>query len=140
LGFPTPQDAEAAFYTAFESKNIDDMMQVWSSDSTIECIHPMGNRLVGRQAIEDSWRRVFMNESDLVFKVEGAHYMQSSMIAVHVVSEKIALARKPGTPTTVIATNVYQLTDQGWKMVLHHASLSQQAEPEEQDPDANTLH
>ena len=139
MSFHTPQDAEAAFYTAFESKNIVDMMQVWSSDSAIECIHPMGNRLVGRQAIEDSWRQVFRNESEMLFNIEDAHYMQSSMIAVHVVSEKIALARKPDTPTTVIATNVYQLTDHGWKMVLHHASLSQREE-DEQSNATETLH
>ena len=39
MNFHTPQDAEAAFYTAFENKNIVDMMQVWSNDIYQAAIH-----------------------------------------------------------------------------------------------------
>ena len=36
--YPTPQDAEAAFYEALESADLDAMMQVWADDEEIVCM------------------------------------------------------------------------------------------------------
>ena len=54
--------------------------------------------------------------------------------------EKITVAKEQRT-ALVIATNVYLLTAQGWKMILHHASLppdqAAESRPERED---RTLH
>jgi ketosteroid isomerase-like protein len=42
---------------------------------------------------------------------------------MHNVQERIALLTTDGTQeAVVVATNVYQRTPQGWRMVAHHAS------------------
>ena len=48
--FPTPQDAEAAFYDALENADLEAMMEVWSEDEEVSCVHPGGRRIAGRRA------------------------------------------------------------------------------------------
>ena len=57
--FPTPQDAEAAFYEALERADLEAMMSVWAEDEEIVCIHPGGPRLIGYASIREAWRRMF---------------------------------------------------------------------------------
>src|SRR5260370_305974 len=47
--FPTPQDAENAFYEALEAGELEAMMEVWAEDEEIVCVHPGGARLAGGQ-------------------------------------------------------------------------------------------
>ena len=56
--FPTPQDAETAFYEALEAGNLDAMMEVWAEDEEIVCVHPGGERLVGYDAVRSSWAQI----------------------------------------------------------------------------------
>ena len=55
----------------------------------------------------------------MTFRIEEQHLTEDSNVVVHVVHEHIELA---GQTQTVLATNVYHLTDTGWCLVLHHAS------------------
>ena len=57
--FPTPQDAEAAFYEAFESADLEAMMEVWAEDEEIVCVHPGGPRLAGFEQVRASWGQIF---------------------------------------------------------------------------------
>ena len=50
-GFPSAQAAETAFYAAFENSDYAAMMAVWSREADIECIHPLGERLMGPEAV-----------------------------------------------------------------------------------------
>ena len=45
--FPTPDDAESAFYDAFERADLAAMMVVWAEDDDVVCVHPPGPRLTG---------------------------------------------------------------------------------------------
>ena len=51
--FPTAQDAETAFYDAFERADVAAMMAVWAEDDDVVCVHPSGPRLVGFEAAGD---------------------------------------------------------------------------------------
>ena len=57
--FPTPQDAENAFYEALERRDLELMMAVWAEDEEIVCVHPGGPRLTGQEQVRDSWRQIF---------------------------------------------------------------------------------
>ena len=63
----------------------------------------------------------------------------------HVV-EVLAAVPPQGPPHGVSATNVYELTDGGWRMVLHHATPMTEPEQrertreEETPPPSRTLH
>jgi len=128
--FPTPQDAEAAFYQALERADLEGMMEVWSEDDEVVCVHPGGPRLAGYDQVRASWARMFGGAQKLSVYVSGHVYLQSGMLSVHSVFENIAPTREgeadresaaPRTP--VVATNVYLRADAGWRMILHHASM-----------------
>lgn len=122
--FPTAHDAESAFYEAFESADLDAMMAVWASDDEIVCVHPQGPRLQGYAAVRESWRQLFEAGAKLRFRIADVREFQGAVFSVHVVHEHVTSPDRTEFSPPVIATNVFTLTDEGWRMVLHHASVS----------------
>lgn len=123
LSYPTPQAAEAAFYAALEQADVDAMMAVWAMDEDIACVHPMGPRLTGRHAVAEGWRRIFRGGPSMRFRASDVRMHQSDGLSVHTMHENILLpGREAEGESLVIATNVYRLTDRGWRLILHHAS------------------
>ncbi len=120
--FATPDDAETAFYQAFESRNIDAMMSVWSQAEYIECIHPMGDHLQGVDAIRAGWESLFSASPEVRFHILDQRYISEGEFSFHVVSENLRISEEEEQPSQILATNVYEKTEQGWKMILHHAS------------------
>ncbi|MHB8715390.1 MAG: YybH family protein [Sulfuricaulis sp.] len=133
--FYTPQEAETAFYAAFIKRDVNAMMAVWAGDDNISCIHPLGAILKGREAIRDAWEAMFRNAPEMHFMINERSRTQNVELAVHIVEEHIRIKNEPpGAP--VFATNIYRLTEVGWRMVLHHASPS----PPPPKPERLTLH
>lgn len=120
--FPTPQDAEAAFYEAFTKGDLDAMMAVWADDEDIYCVHPFGPRHSGVEQVRESWRQIFANGQTLRFQLREQRYLQGMMLSVHSVYEHITITGEARTPAPVIATNIYLRTERGWRIVAHHAS------------------
>lgn len=119
-GFPSAQAVETAFYTAFENADYAAMMAAWSTEADIECIHPLGERLMGPEAVADGWRRVLAGEKRMKFGLAHTKRFQTDRLAIHVLYENITIAGKPQPP--VVAINIYRFNGQGWQMILHHAS------------------
>ena len=140
--FPTPEDAENAFYEAFERANIALMMAVWAETDDVVCIHPRGPRLTGFDAVRESWVQIFSGGSTLRVRTTEAKRFSGQALAVHSVIELVAPPGAESTPTAVFATNIYELTESGWRMVVHHATPAPEAEArvEEPPPPAHTLH
>ena len=143
--YSTPMDAEAAFYEAFESKDVDAMMSVWDNSADVVCIHPMGPDLNGSDSVRDSWRILFDNGPSLTFEVDTIQYMEDDEMAIHVVRQNITVDNDAQTMPIIIATNVYRKTAKGWQMVLHHSSPGPGSGPEQEMPgsrldDSVTLH
>lgn len=122
LELRTPDQAEAAFYAAFERRDLKAMMAVWSDDNDIACIHPHGPRLVGSDQIRDSWRQIMAHSPPMRFKVNELNTISDQELAVRFVNEHIHVGEGAEPEFTVLATNVYRRTPDGWRMVLHHAS------------------
>lgn len=139
LRFLSPQDAENAFYEALEKADLEAMMAVWAEDEEIVCIHPQGARLTGYDAVRESWRQIFSSGPRLKFQISAQHRFQHLMLAVHVVQENVTVRGEVQRPSAVAATNVYLQTDQGWRMILHHASTAPGTERDE-DPPPAVLH
>ncbi len=136
--FASPDEAENAFYEAFQRADLEAMMEVWAEDEEVACIHPGGERLEGLEEVRESWRRLFSQGPSLRFRITHRQVWRSALIAVHTVHENIQLlGERSGR---VIATNVYTLTAGGWRLVLHHASPGLQEAPPEDEPGAITLH
>ena len=60
--FPTAQDAENAFYEALERGDLAAMVAVWAEADDVVCVHPRGPRLVGFDAVRQSWAQIFAGE------------------------------------------------------------------------------
>lgn len=143
MAYDTPDGAEEAFYEAFEQRDLDAMMAVWAEDDTIVCVHPGGERLVGREAIAEAWRQIFRNEARLEFRLLHCHALSDEGVVVHSVLEEIRVDGRPDFRAVVAATNVFVLTDGGWRLWMHHGSNMGQAPDAAVDPPAEpkpTLH
>jgi ketosteroid isomerase-like protein len=120
--FPTPQDAETAFYDAIERGDLDALMQVWAEDEEIVCVHPGGPRLTGYAAIRDVWRRIFEGSVRFRIRLSGHTAMHTPFSAVHTMIEHVSVRDDESQRAPVVATNVFVRGALGWQLVLHHAS------------------
>ncbi len=138
--FATPTDCETAFYDALERADLNLMMAVWADEPGIVCIHPQGPRLAGLTAIRASFTEMFSHGSNAKVSVGELRKHQGQTLSIHSVYETFTIpARKEAIPP-VLATNVYLLTPHGWRMILHHASLSPQGTTIEEQGVMRILH
>jgi len=117
-------EAEVAFYSAFEGADTEAMMAVWANDETddLVCIHPHGPRLVGYTQIRDSWEQILTHSPPMRLKISGRRVVADGSLAIHYVNEHIHVGDDQNPRFTILATNVYRRTENGWRMILHHAS------------------
>ena len=138
--FSSPQDAEAAFYEAFEKADLEAMMAVWADDDEILCVHPGGARLTGVAQVRESWRQIFASGQTLRFRLRQPQSVNGLTLVVRSAYEQISVAGEARPRAPVIATNVYLRAEHGWRMVVHHASPAP-ASPESEGKRApKTLH
>jgi len=137
MQYATPAEAEDAFYSAFSRCDLDAMMQVWLDAEHVECIHPGSSRLQGTSAIRYSWEQIFSAGEQLQFRIVRHHCTQTASLAIHSISEQIQTDdADPAAMAEVITTNIYELTADGWRMILHHASPARAVT----QPSGSTMH
>lgn len=139
LCYATSQEAERAFYDAFERADVDDMMTVWADEDAIVCIHPMGPRHQGRDAVARSWQQIFAGGAGMRFDLSEISTSADDSLAVHCVYENISHGEQIGQRSRVLATNIYKRTDRGWRMLVHHASPGSAPHPAREEPHS-TIH
>jgi len=120
--FASPQDVESAFYEALGAGDLDAMMQVWSEDEEIVCIHPGWPRLSGYAEVRESWRRIFANDARLTLRVTQQAQLVTPFAVISSVLEQFGRADDASVAAPVAATNIYTRGALGWRMVAHHAS------------------
>ena len=124
--FSSPQDAEAAFYDALQRADLDAMMEVWSAEEEVSCIHPNGARLTGYEQVRENWAQMFKSGQRLQVTLSDQVIVSGLMYSLHSLQENIlalgAQGEAAGTLSVVVTTNVYLRSAAGWRMVLHHAS------------------
>ena len=136
----SPDDLEVAFYQALQRGDIDKLMACWADEDDIVCVHPGGARLLGAGAIRAAFDMMFTNGS-IQARAEKVHRVESLGSSVHSVLERIEVLTGDGPRHAyVIATNVYQKTPQGWRMVAHHASPGTPREMLEVNDSPQVLH
>ena len=136
----SPDEIEQQFYEALQRGNVDQLMLVWSDDEEISCVLPGGSRAVGVAAIRGAFDTIFTN-GPINVQPEEVRRLQSHSCSVHNVLEHIRVITPSGPQQAwVVATNVYVLGTQGWRMVAHHASPGSPREVQEQVEAASVLH
>jgi len=135
-----PDEIELQFYEALQRGDLDRLMQVWSDDEEISCVHPSGPRAIGAAAIRATFEAIFANGPVPAYP-HKVRRLQTHDCAVHNVLEHVQVATERGSQSAwVVATNVYVKTAQGWRLVSHHASPGSALEVQETPASASMLH
>ncbi|MEH2245028.1 nuclear transport factor 2 family protein [Nostoc sp.] len=115
--------ANAAFYRAFERKDIETMSTVWSQGTGSFCIHPGSNILRGWKEIRTSWEQIFKNTAYIEINTDIIATELSDNIAYVVLREnvfQVVSGRRLEAQST--ATNIFQFLGGKWYLVHHHGS------------------
>mgnify|MGYP001812872567 CR=1 FL=1 len=121
--FLTPDDTEAAFYNAFRRTDLGVMGSVWLLGEQSRCVHPGGDLLQGYGAVLESWRSIFAGAQMPTVRVRVLDRFDAGTLSIHLVEEHIGPAGQDEDLTRVLATNTYLQTTDGWRLILHHATL-----------------
>jgi ketosteroid isomerase-like protein len=121
MNFNTAEEAETAFYKAIERADVIAMMSVWSEDEEVICVHPGGPRLLGVDAVRESWRQIFAAGPRMRFSLLQVRAHASRLVSIRNLYERITIGADP-RQHLVLATNVYVQGASGWRMWMHHAS------------------
>lgn len=134
-------DTEAAFYDALQHGDIQRLMACWADEDDIVCVHPGGQRLVGHAAVRAAFEALFSNGGVQVQPEKVRRFETAAGCSVHSVVERVAVMTDDGlVQAWVTATNVYAKTEQGWRLVAHHASPGSRTEPTETLANPPVLH
>jgi ketosteroid isomerase-like protein len=116
-------EVNANFYRAFESLDIQRMVAVWARGDNIKCIHPGWSMLSGWEAVRASWEMIFSNTKEIRFTLTDVRVQIRGPLAWVVLTENLlSQVQQDVTATTLLSTNIYEKTNNGWQMVHHHAS------------------
>jgi ketosteroid isomerase-like protein len=128
---PEEQVAEAnrAFYSAFEARDLSAMGKLWEQSDRAAVTHPGWPLLRGWAKVEASWRTIFANTPYIQFFLTEEEFAVAGDVAwvtlhENILQEMVQPGRSEGSlgEGRVAATNVFVHRDGRWRMVLHHGS------------------
>jgi ketosteroid isomerase-like protein len=115
--------ANESFYKAFNARDLDAMKKVWGSHGKVTCVHPGWPPLNGFEPIIESWQGIFKNSGNMDIQVADVSVTTSEDMAwVSCVEKLYTIATHGVLASKVFSTNLFQLNEGGWKMIMHHAS------------------
>ena len=113
--------AQSEFYDAFSRGDSEAMERVWSSKSTVRCVHPGMASLEGRDKVMNSWKQIFQSAGggdEQSFDIEPSR----TAVEVHGLIALCSCVERTNGGGNLEALNVYKREEGGWKMTLHMAS------------------
>lgn len=111
--------ANAAFYDAFERRDLDAMSDVWEHSDRVGCVHPGWAILTGWGSVSASWFALFDGPQRLQFIVTDERVSVAGDLAWVTCNENLI---DGGSTQAVAATNVFARTGSEWLLVHHHGS------------------
>ena len=122
--------ANDAFYAAFASGDVAAMQDIWAEDVPVSCIHPGWAALTTRSAVLKSWARILRSPPAI-----GCHAPEvfvysdtATVICFEQISESFLLA-----------TNIFVRRGTRWRMVHHHAGMTNAAPAEPERSTRDTI-
>lgn len=131
--------ANERFYRAFESLDMDLMTAVWVKTERAKCVHPGWELLEGWEVIAQSWTAIFANTDYMHFVITDVAVHLYGHVAWVTCVENLSDVAGSTRISRILATNVYELHDDDWSIVHHHASPVLRAAPLFRDPDDEHL-
>jgi ketosteroid isomerase-like protein len=124
--------ANAAFYAAFEARDLDAMAEVWERTERASVTHPGWPRLSGWGRVAGSWDAIFRHTPFIQFVLTDERVDVVGDTAWVTLDENILQAAgesdddddgdAPLSGARVAATNVFVRDGDRWQMVMHHGS------------------
>ena len=117
----------ADFYAAFEQADFDAMAELWADDDGVVCVHPAAPPIRGRAAVMRSWLALMADVPYIQFFLTDVEATVTDHLATVTCMENV-LSAAADTPVgsfaggRAVATNVFRLTPDGWRLWVHHAS------------------
>ena len=116
--------ANAALYAAFEAGDVDLMESVWDvvDPDQLVCVHPGWPMLRGRAAVLRSWSAVMAGTDYIQFFLTDVQVDLQGAVAIVTCTENVLTSVDVGANATVVATNVFVLRPEGWRLRVHHGA------------------
>lgn len=111
--------ANEAFYLAHEERDISAMYAVWEHADRVVCVHPGWPILRGWDGVVESWRRIFEGPGRNQFLLTNESIDVGTDLAWVTLEENLV---DRDNVVAIAASNVFARTDDGWKLIAHHAS------------------
>jgi hypothetical protein len=116
--------ANAAFYDAFASNDIESMDELWARGVDVVCIHPGWPPLYGRAEIMESWRSILLG-------AETPDILCDDPRATRIAEAGLVTCYEQIGDQTLVASNAFVLQDGVWQLVHHQASPVSTEVPDE---------
>jgi len=107
--------ANAAFYAAISTANVEAMARLWANNDDISCIHPGWPVIVGRVAVVGSWR-------DILESPTRPHITCHDPYAIVDGNFGRVLCIELVGGMALAASNHFRLISGHWQLVHHQAS------------------
>jgi ketosteroid isomerase-like protein len=122
------RQASDQFYTALNRMANGDagpMMEVWSHNSDVTTMHPIGGREVGWEQVRGPWEQIAAICSGGHVTLKDSLIWVIGDLAYQVGTEtgEITLAGEP-VAFEHRATNIYRREAGGWKIIHHHTDIT----------------
>ncbi|MCU1371092.1 MAG: hypothetical protein JWO77_2286 [Ilumatobacteraceae bacterium] len=111
--------ANAAFYAAFEQRDLDAMSEVWLHEDHVVCTHPGWASLHGWPAVAASWFALFQGDQPMQFILTKVASTVRGDLGWVTVDENLIAGPQA---QTVAAVNLFERRGGAWKLVLHVGS------------------
>jgi ketosteroid isomerase-like protein len=111
--------ANAAFYAAFEQRDLDAMSEVWLHADHVVCTHPGWASLHGWAAVAASWFALFQGDGQMQFILTKVQASVRGDVGWVTVDENLIAGPQA---QTVAAVNLFERHAGRWKLVLHVGS------------------
>ncbi|MDX1519938.1 MAG: nuclear transport factor 2 family protein [Gammaproteobacteria bacterium] len=106
--------ANEDFYRAFDSSDMVLMESLWSAKHEVSVVHPGWDLLTGLGEVLMSWRQILKNASFKHISCDNVWVNLVDDIANVICIEHL-------DDVELIATNIFVLEEQTWKMIHHQA-------------------
>lgn len=125
--------ANAAFYRAFDERDVAAMDALWARHLPVGCIHPGWQALAGRHAVMASWRGILENPE--------APAIACTQPTAHVLGDTaFVVCTERLEESQLVATNLFAREDGAWKLVHHHAGPIARDFDEATPPGSHEIH
>ncbi len=110
--------ANADFYRALETADIDLMTSLWQHSSDVSCAHPGRAALLGWGEVLASWKSIFSFGGNPQIIATEERVVQRGQVGWITLTENMISDGHTGAATAV---NIFEHDGQRWRVISHHA-------------------